>query len=657
MSAFRLSWIDRLHYGVVSQEAHEKGEERVIHMNLQLLQFEIPACTARTRQVRCVMPDALEQLRPHEGSLRSVTLVFGNGPDPTYAQGEFLEGRCPYCGHEEELVHNRWCSCDRAARNLLDEETGEVTVAHGNEYGSFFIREEVPFKKMRELDFRSIACWPEIAAPYGSEPPLQGLAWHLLHPQLSGIEEAQAPRAGGPEAIVFGNTKNYQGYYACSACGNCYFVETVGSGGRFSAVVPLQNSLFVSVEIRANGKGITLRFDPPVSAGRCEELCLRLDDGNVEVDGQLAREEPANAEAPQPDAGPSACETLAMVSYGFICHEMVDAVQELLARNYDSPDSLEQCLSALGKTKIATWRDSRLMDLAFANRFRGYPDQFYEKAYALDRNLQYGLLYAWRAGSVLPMNYEECDAAYRASCLPNVESVRRVAFGQPWIIALAHRLERIPFEDVNILVRLLEHPSAFRMLDGLQGLQKGQKAALDYLVELYGEPKALMCLMYVCCLRGGIGSLGRQVPRLSDRVVAQLKKLGVQGAADALAALASDALAGSSGALDSADLFAEYEYPEQVKALEGEVRGFRFTLPDAPWDYITAGVQLHNCLRKYAVSASDETVLLVHRGEKLVGAVGVHAGTREVVQAYAACNCPVENVPGFAEALAEWTKM
>lgn len=293
--------------------------------------------------------------------------------------------------------------------------------------------------------------------------------------------------------------------------------------------------------------------------------------------------------------------------------------------------------------------------LILANRFVDYPAKFYETL--LTDPVFYEII---DLQSGIPRFYSDIEAAYNMTGLPNKKSLRRTLFRDPLLLFKLLRADDLPFKNVDNLNKLLAHPDFDEILRSL-GLsdnffwEKGKHSiGWSELVKIKGENKIFALLS---------SSSLNDVRRISDC----FRQSFLISSAESRAAIANTRMRDLPKVLpvvmwiennphDNIDT--KYSYSEAQKNLESTIDGFSFRLPTCPRDYISAGIELHNCMGQiatYLPRTSHQTYILIKQDGKFVGGIMVE-DMRAIKEAYAKCNTPLDREKGLKEAYIKWGK-
>lgn len=365
-----------------------------------------------------------------------------------------------------------------------------------------------------------------------------------------------------------------------------------------------------------------------VGSGGPERIVLDLDTGLAWVDGRAFLKTSA---ADLLGLSVDVCRGSSMVHDRAVLRAVVDAAES-------ARPELQAGRDRAGELQ---W-----VDIAERNRFLGYPEGFYSDAFvqAGSASCFYG------CACNLPRRYEDLAPFYSLSGLPDCKSIRRLAFERPAFIALALCADRPPFENVDLLRRLMAHRHGPRYF----ALTADKRFALFWraLAELKGE-RAVWRWMEGRDPRDfpdegamiGLHDHHRRLGELAADFAPDLKVASIMEAAPLMAAAASDGRAS----------LVPYGYGERQTALAASVGGFDFSLPASPAELARAGAELRSCLSCYADRVPDQSVIvLVRSRDALVAAVELDGPCRQILQKRAARNERIDPAPPLGMAIAEW---
>ena len=214
----------------------------------------------------------------------------------------------------------------------------------------------------------------------------------------------------------------------------------------------------VHVTVTTKSDRIAVEFDRPVGEKGNQTISYDLVGGIFEIDGyQLLKS----------DRVTSAC--LERLDYGFKCPELFELLKELMASEVEGlADSLPYIRKAKDQEGVEPHGlSSCFLELALANRFRGYPAAFYKNLFDTP-DLAWSNKPELRPCTCLPLHYEDLQSHFDSSGLPRTEPIRQLAFQQPLFIAYARDMRETPFKDPDIIVDVLSQDDALRHLHNFQ---------------------------------------------------------------------------------------------------------------------------------------------------------------------------------------------
>lgn len=625
------------------------AEKRIDELTLSLDAWKMPVCNARKATVHGRLPDAMQEIEQRQASIRSIVIDGAESPidDGTHVRAHYLTATCPYCCAREQLEHDRWrvyLKCASKTVHIVDDECDDEP-REAPRYHADHPRDWMPFDGGELAPLTGNG--ERIEMPYGNRLPIQELNAQAIQPTppLEGSGSEGCER-------TYGRIGGYKGIYSCQHCDNAYYViyntpnrenpvthpDTLKA---YEAKAPLFNGAQVNASVESGANDITTRFSPPLD-GHISAIRLDLARGYTEVDGlQLMK-----GDAP---VSPS----LARLPLGFSCDELLSLVSSLMSERIGNTKRALQLVKAArcGTVPGSLYGPgTNILDLAIANRLRGYPDALYEHVFRKR---------VWCPGDctpriapfgVLPVNYDEIGRAFELSGLPQCKSIRRAAFEQPLFIAYSQAARTIPFKDPNILKSLLSSDAALPLLHAL-GRSHGNITVFEYLIEARGE---LATWRYVEDLVGrgellAFLSYGGRRQVLDERARRVIDRLPVDKAAPVLRGiLAEDAHC-------EVGLTGEYEYDQQQLELQGSLSGFDFILPPTPLSMILAGTELGNCLPAYASRIEKRSTIIVERSEgNAIAALEIDADESCVVQAKGKHNKQIPRQGALYSAFTAW---
>lgn len=636
-------------YKVASLATRHEGEDgpgagrrRVDELRLELEAHEMPFVEARKVTVRAKGPAAAKSLECHGGSIRSVAVIRGSagcGGEGPYLEAAYLEARCPYCGTENELEHSRWMVAldGPGGKPLLAEpRSGEDAVRPLAGYPSGWM--PLPEERISPL----LKFEGALEMPFG-----EGLPLDLLEKGGDGADPATGQRR------VFGSVSGYKGIYRCADCDRDFYAlnNQCPAGRRVdypAETAPTRRGAppEITTTVVSGKRSIEVEFSPAPPDG-ASAVAFDLEAGLAIADGlQLMKDNRTTAWS------------LDALPLGFRCPGLMDHVRGLLEGATGSDGREAGLLIASGSPGGAGESDEHaasFAELAVANRFRGYPDAFYEEV--LLGNVRRspggdGPDGPWiRPFDALPVRFEGIARAYAESGLPRVKSIRRLAFHQPLFISYAKTMAQMPFDDANVLADLLSHDAALSILHELMFATRDNSSAFCCLKETHGEPETwryVKGLVDAGAPLGAITTSGLGCV-MDERCKGLAGSLPIARAAEVLECAHLCHANVSQGA------YGEYEHSPSQLRLEWAGGGFLIDLPACPFDLIEAGADLGNCLAHYAYrDDGSRTVLLVRGSSRLEAAIEIDADGTRAIQAGARHNRRIRKGSPLGRALAAW---
>ena len=633
----------RISYTVHPQPIGNTGGEskRVDELTLQLESFFMPTATAQHKQLTGRPSAIAHEWKQLKGSIRG---IVESEDDTGFIRIEacYLTARCPYCGCIEPLRNDRW--------SVAVGPNGNPSLKGPYEENVWFAD-----KVHRPLPCPTIDIVPiahesaSVAKPYGEYPSIESFIAREGQMRLFEPEETLLMHRvhGTPN-------KPYAGIYRCANCNKPYYVEYETGSVSYERKTPLEKRFTpplleeiaaINVAVVSDNNTISIRFHPYIGERRNKSIEFNLDDGTTLVDGARLSF----------DASSSKYE-LNRIPDDVRCRYLYELVKQLigeaigkLSRQFDS-SGVEERFS-----RSSHWPDDNktLRHIALANRFRGYPDEFYE------------MLFVWGCPSpigVLPLHYEECGKTYEKTRLPSYKSLRRIVFTQPLFIPYLMALDDLPFNDPNLLCAMLRHEKAFPILYALRKAGRCAESVFSYLKKTRGELplwRHLDKIAHNQRLLYGI-SCGTAHPfsdYLDDKTEKAIRSMRICDAGSTLRriVLLSRKNQPEDNAKDGPIFKRAYTYTESELKFESMINGYSFTLPKTPLDLIAAGALLNNCLSEYADEIDERTaIVLVHQKKQLVGAIEVSMPDRLIVQARARKNLRIKKESALFETIEEW---
>lgn len=297
--------------------------------------------------------------------------------------------------------------------------------------------------------------------------------------------------------------------------------------------------------------------------------------------------------------------------------------------------------------------DENLALLILANRFIGYPTDFYM------RLKEYRNFFAiCSINNGLPRKYEDIEVAFKMTGLPDKKSIKRRLLSDPILLFRLLDNPSLPFDDPNIICRFLDSNTGRYDLMASMGLHRkswrnGSSVGWRILAKLKGEASLLRFLTTHDHkeIRRIAEAFGGGMWMHSPRAKAAIRKTPLSDIERLLVILRWECKH------PAMELDQQYEYTVQEKELEADVGEFKFRLPSCARDYVNAGYELHNCmgdLLPYQVKNNErERHIIVSCRKKIVGGIAIEDCSK-VVEARSYCNEPLYVVDGLNEAFEQW---
>ena len=648
-----------MHYEVAQQTIKRNNSNaKIYELDLQLTKFPIPERLAKRHFIKGPLSSVLAQIRTHASAITGITVEQCEDPtfDEAQVTAEYLTGTCPYCGTSSALDNNSWRVVVKydwsGPKPLIYEYPSKDSAGKRPRYAAL-PADLLDFNTLTLTgiaDLRTVSedLKTDISKPYGDEPPFPQLEFLLTQTPLpfdKSWPTARKVTLGAPES-------EYMGICECQHCEGLWYAYTENLWPFVDNSNSLQQQFMqaqhIKATVSADKRFVRIDFDRNIGNGGPSHLSFDTLGGIFEVDG---------VQGFKTQRGTKLC--LQELDYSFECPRLFDIVGELLFERVQSFDSAVTTLLTRRAALGGQWTKDGLciVDYAIANRFRNYPIAFYNESYkATSKSCIRGV----RFSEGLPVHYCDVLAAYEACGLPNVKSIRRLAFAQPWIISYATYFTRLPFKDVNLL-------RAF--LSGERALHNAELAAdevshsiFEYVKKTRGE---LAAWKMIRCLNTGHSSVNLQdvfnlycageTTFQSERT--PLDFMPLKEALNILVCLCNATHNESRWHESISHLFLNYSYTKEMVALQSVYRNVKFCLPETGMDLLKAETKLHNCLSSYIVDqGASSLVLTMQRSEKLVGAIEVDICERKVLQALGPCNVNLTEDKAIFEAFKEWAE-
>lgn len=297
--------------------------------------------------------------------------------------------------------------------------------------------------------------------------------------------------------------------------------------------------------------------------------------------------------------------------------------------------------------------EDNLKSLILANRFVGYPSDFYTK---LKHGNDFYTICSINSG--LPRKYEDIEIAFKMTGLPNKKSIKRRLFANPILLFDLLDSPGIPFDNPDIICRFLDevmHHDLMREM-GLLSFAKayGGRRCIGWrmIARLKGEDTLLNFISTHEHeeIRKIERALGGGTWMYSPQAMEVIRKTPMNKMAQSLEILVWKR------ANPGIKLDQRYEYSEAEMRLEADIQGFQFRLPTCAYDFVKAGQELHNCMGELPQQIKYATCLkyiLVSKGKGMVGGIAIN-DEYTVVEARSFCNDPLEIVEGLEDAFRQW---
>lgn len=627
--------------GVSQGSAKGEVEEFVLSLESHKMPIVEATCASYHRRVS----ELLEPGCGFRDNARAVVAHVSEDVDWSDAEArvEYLTTRCPYCGSEGHLEHGRWrvyVGSEKRRAHVINEPS-ESAPENADRWFSDYPDAWMPFAEgsLVPLEARE----EDIEKPYGESHPLEDFIADVMQPRLPlyGMDEPQSPRH-------YGRIGGYKGIYECPHCASAYYVvynnydlenyvEWPADEGRYGPTSQALGAETLTVAVLAAESSIELRFSP-AAENRVTSIRFDTKRGFTEVDGYQLMKQDVNLKR-----------ELARLPLGVMCPPLFSYVARCLEKRIANADHASRLVCDARKkgSKVRGCAPGlNVLDLAFANRLQGYPDDLYRNLFTTPRYDSVAAPFA-----ALPIRYADIATAYDASGLPQCKSIRRISFRQPLFISYAHNLDRIPFSDPNLLRQLLSDRAALRVLNAQYDYCGDGISVFEFLRETRGELGTWNYLKKLIDAGNNFDFLFRKGERriVAGEIGTFLASQKIAEAARTLSYIFSREMVFSRGIQEA------YSYSWETAQMEGDVGPFSFWLPRTPLDLLKAGMELRNCLADYVYWIDDErAVLIVSRAGSPVGAVEVKTHRQCVVQAKARFNKEIVKGSALESAFAEW---
>lgn len=367
-------------------------------MTLQLESFFMPTVTAQHEQLTGRPSVIAHEWKQLKGSIRGI-VESEDGTGFIRIEACYLTARCPYCGYTEPLRNDRW--------SVAIGPNGDPALTDPCEEDVWFADKIYRPMPCQTIDIVPIARESaSIAKPYEEYPTIESFIAREGQMRLLELEETL------PRRRTYGTpNKPYAGIYRCTNCDRPYYVKykigpiscdgTISSEKRHTPPL-LEEIATINIAVASDSNAISIRFQPFIGERKNKSIEFNLRDGTTLVDGVRLSF----------DASSSKYE-LNLIPNDFRCRDLYELVKQLIGEaigklscQFDSSGTEERF------SRSSHWHDGdkTLRHIALANRFRGYPDEFYK------------MLFVWVCPSpigVLPLHYEECGKTYEKTPLPS----------------------------------------------------------------------------------------------------------------------------------------------------------------------------------------------------------------------------------------------
>lgn len=290
--------------------------------------------------------------------------------------------------------------------------------------------------------------------------------------------------------------------------------------------------------------------------------------------------------------------------------------------------------------------ERNLLLLIAANRFRGYPVEFYEALGGLNHFHR-----VYPLGSGLPRDCSDLPELYRMTGLPEKKSLKRTLFNRPLVLHGLLQEPDLPFRNIDILRRFFECRNVLSLIECVNHTEHScagwrrvaSSKGEDYLLNVF--------------LQKSLSDISA-ISRLFESIYNEPTSIELEEIFD----LSSQDFARYRVCADwqrdhrGLDIDEPFPYEFDQRSLEWELDGYSFSLPESPRDLVVAASDLSNCLDSYVGrmrDATGSTIVLVKKDELVVGAIEV-TPDKTVKQALAMFNGPIEASGSLNNAFRQW---
>lgn len=466
------------------------------------------------------------------GNVVTVTVKpeSGGAPSSSRVIVGVLNCCCPFCGTKQKALHDHWVICCEWDRRRPIADPAEALEAlcdlrHSLQPKYLTEGDERPSwrRRYRFRDYHNLG-HGDWAERLGIEKPERGFPYYF--PGSSPIKLYQFYVENGLEALlerqkkdpeIFGNVEvlsdgkivmgwegPYQGLYECFSpnCNEEYFYLSNATGEDFQRLDSFKLESHVPKRLIAKSIAESNKLELTIKDPRSQSLhCYAWDlrKGSLIVDGiEVTSAEVTKGELCVVDdlnafahhmTNPFAEVTQCLFEY----HSDIAATYNTcMNARYVPPDLPVEDLSSTFFGMIAT--------LAIANRFRGYPFNFYT------HTTSFSFKSIWSnclAGQILPRDFGDLEGhigdILRKMSLPDTRVLREICLSDPSILADLSAWGRFPFCEASHIEVFLSSVCGQIWLgacaDPNQNLREGKhsmifKSYLEDLVEEKGEEAA-----------------------------------------------------------------------------------------------------------------------------------------------------------------------
>ena len=677
-------------------ETSEGGQKRHDVLDLVLKEHELPQTAAFLRTYRIFYPSehsAMESFR--DVACRVSWVGEACCSHDVDVEVSTLFAYCPYCGESDTLHDKNWLMYE-------DAQSCNINIMQYGEHGREKIEEKITIEYDGGLRPKKGSFKPLLQHQHPFGNILNHSPWERF---IEAAHQQKLPSedfAASDERHTFGLTnyklkeEGFQGLYECPCCHgvfqvNCYDPNRGHATLKVDEISSLINELgdahagadctrsrrrrsslindlrHVRAEIVSDERSITVTFEPRIGVQHIRFVCFDLVRGSFTFDGAHLFTGGGDWLSVAP--ADMQCEELSKTLAEILCEYTAstkEAIEALVqAREYQET-MISTVYAASGALKMRIDGCETFLDLAIANRFRGYPRNLYEGIY--DRGGEWDeasrtIMFKIREATSLPVDYSNIDEPFKRSCLPDCKSVRRRIFSHPLLLVGVLEAGQLPFTEPGILAELFDHEEALDYFEMVfshypqgypgQSPQPHNVGVIDYLIERLGQLKTWRCMKKLGATKSQ-GLLERYPRSFLESLFDPIEKLSTSELVELLTDLdkcESDLQSGFSEFNGE-----KYQYSLDARKLEGVIEGVTFSLPEGAAEMIRAGRALHNCLKDYTLRVwrNETCIVFVKDASRLVGAIEVNLAAGEVLQALLAYNKPFSENPSLEEAYELW---